>query len=128
MDNQSNVALITGATGFVGSNLACRLAKDGWEVHIIAWQKSQFALLEDIINNINIHYHDGTTGGMLKIFEKVRPDIVHHIASLFLAQHRPEDIEALIQSNLTFGTQLVEAMVQNNVYYLVNTRTSLQHF
>ena len=34
----------------------------------------------------------------------------------------------MIQSNILFGTQLIEAMTVNGVYSLINTGTSWQHF
>jgi nucleoside-diphosphate-sugar epimerase len=53
---------------------------------------------------------------------------VFHLASLFLAQHQPQDVDALILSNVLFSTQLAEAMVANGVRHMVNTGTSWQHF
>ena len=56
------------------------------------------------------------------------PQTVFHLASLFLSEHAPSDIDRLINSNLLFANQLVEAMVQAKVWQLVNTGTSWQHF
>jgi len=64
----------------------------------------------------------------MKIMDRVRPSVVFHLASLFLATHKSEDVEPLIQSNISFSTQLVEAMTANGVHNLVNTGTSWQHF
>jgi nucleoside-diphosphate-sugar epimerase len=56
------------------------------------------------------------------------PDVTFHLASLFLAQHKPDDVETLIRSNLLFGTQLLEAMASRGRTLLVNTGTAWQHF
>ncbi|MGI9860906.1 NAD(P)-dependent oxidoreductase [Moorella naiadis] len=120
--------VITGATGFVGSNVARRLVTDGWDVHLIARTESNFSLVQDILKAVTIHQHDGTTENMLDIFERVKPNIVFHLAALFLAQHEPKDIGPMIKSNVLFATQLVEAMIANGVYCLINTGTSWQHF
>ena len=122
------VALITGGTGFVGSNIAHRLIKEGWSVHIITIPHDDFSLVTDIIDAVTIHEHDGTTERMLEIIAAAKPTVVFHLASLFLAQHEPKDIQKLIQSNILFGTQLVDAMITHGVYYLVNTGTSWQHY
>lgn len=57
-----------------------------------------------------------------------QPDIIFHLASLFLAEHRHEDVEALVRSNLLLPAQLGEAMAAAGVRHLINTGTSWQHF
>lgn len=121
-------ALVTGATGFVGFHLVHRLIKEGWETHIITRPSSTMILLNDVRNKVIVHQHDGSTNSMIKIVESVEPDIVFHLASVFLAQHKPADIESLVQSNLLLGTQLVEAMILQGVTKLINTGTSWQHY
>lgn len=122
------VALITGGTGFVGSNIARRLIKEGWQVHIIAVPRDNYALIRDFFDAVTVHEHDGTTERMYDIIAAVKPSIVFHLASLFLAQHEAKDIQQLIQSNILFGTQLVDAMIAHGVNRLVNTGTSWQHY
>lgn len=124
----SKVALVTGATGFVGSHLTKRLIKDGWCTHIIVRPQSSLDIISLMKEKITIHIYDGTTENMLDILNKAKPEIVFHLASLFLVEHQSKDIEALIRSNILFGTQLVEAMVANGVYKLINTGTSWQHY
>lgn len=121
-------AIITGATGFVGSHVVQRLIADGWDMHLIIRSKTRLSLIQNILDYVKLHQHDGSTNGLINILESVKPQIVFHLASLFLAQHESEDIEPLLQSNMIFSTQLVEAMVTNGVYQLVNTGTSWQHF
>jgi nucleoside-diphosphate-sugar epimerase len=121
-------ALITGATGFIGSHLARRLVKDGWTVHAVVRSSSNHDLIHDIEDAIYFHIYDGTIDSMQGIFAESRPDIIFHLASLFLSQHQPQDITALIQSNITFGTHLVEAAVANDCFQFINTGTSWQHY
>lgn len=121
-------ALVTGATGFVGSRLAERLVAEGWAVHIVARKRSRLDALRPVMSSIVAHEHDGTTRSMIDLVARSRPDCVFHLASLFLAQHQPDDVEELIVSNVVFATQLAEAMAANAVPYLINTGTSWQHF
>jgi nucleoside-diphosphate-sugar epimerase len=124
----TKVALVTGATGFIGSHLTRRLIMDGWAVHIIVRFDSSLELLQDMRDKIFIHYHDGSTINLMGIVNKSRPDTVFHLASLFLAQHDSGDVEKLIRSNILFGTQLLEAMAVHGVTKLINTGTSWQHY
>jgi nucleoside-diphosphate-sugar epimerase len=54
--------------------------------------------------------------------------VVFHLASLFLAQHTPDDIEQLVRSNVLFATQMAEAMTQAGCWRLINTGTSWEHY
>jgi len=128
ISGRKKVALITGATGFVGSHLVKRLVKEDWDVHIIVRGQSGLDIISEIKEKLTIHIYDETTDNVIGILDKVKPKIVFHLASLFLAEHQSKDIEQLIKSNLLFGTQLVEAMAINGVYKLVNTGTSWQHY
>ena len=121
-------AIITGATGYIGSQLTKRLVKDNWEVHVIIRPKSKLTLLNSIKNEISVHIHNGSTVGMASIIKDSKPHIVFHLASKSLWQHNIEDINPLINSNILFGNQLVEAMIQENIYYLINTGTYWQHY
>ena len=120
-------ALLTGAAGFLGGNLLRSLLVRGWEVHALLGATCREAALEDVRERITIHHHDGSTDGMLGLVGKAQPDVVFHLASVFLADHQPAQIEGLMASNLTFSTQLAEAVVACGGGRLVNTGTSWQY-
>lgn len=124
----NKIALVTGGTGFVGSNITRRLVKEGWAVKIISIPNDNYMLLNDVIEKIKFYEHDGSTENMYDIMADSQPTVVFHLASLFLVQHLPKDIKGLIQSNILFGTQLVDSMIANGVYNLINTGTSWQHY
>ena len=121
-------ALVTGATGYIGSNLVARLISDGWEVHIVIRSNSSLTALDLTIESIICHVHDGSTRSMIEIVSNANPSVVFHLASLFVAQHNSSDIESMVLSNILFSSQLIEAMAINNIKYLINTSTSWQHF
>ncbi|TDK60865.1 NAD(P)-dependent oxidoreductase [Bacillus salipaludis] len=127
MKNKKTI-IVTGATGFIGSHLTNQLVSAGWNTHIIIRPNSNTSLLKDVLTKVTIHVHDGTTENLIEIMSKTKPDVVIHLASLFLANHSPHDIDPMIKSNILYSTQLVEAMVKSNIYHLINTGTSWQHF
>lgn len=132
MDNNAlnlrkKTVLVTGATGFIGRHLVTRLINMGWEVHVVVREASH---LPDspMLSLLVKHTHDGTTDGMVRLVSEAKPDVVCHLASVFVAQHAPKDVAPLVVSNILFGSQLLEAMRVNGVTKFVNTGTSWQHF
>jgi nucleoside-diphosphate-sugar epimerase len=121
-------ALVTGSTGFVGSNLVHRLIIDGWEIHVIVRSDSKLDMLAEIIQEITVHEHDGSTHDMYRIMAIVKPEVVFHMASLVLSENTDKDIVNLVQSNILFGIQLLEAMAAHGVTRIINTGTSWQHY
>jgi nucleoside-diphosphate-sugar epimerase len=121
-------ALITGATGFVGRNLARRLVHDGWSICAVTRPSSSLKHLESIKQDIRVFCHDGTTESLCRFVNKVKPDIVFHLASLFLASHSTADVEPLIRSNILFGVQILEAATKARVHRLINVGTYWQHY
>lgn len=121
------VALLSGGTGFVGSNLTRRLVKEGWSVHLISRAESIVPEIAEFAHVVN-HIHDGSMQSMIECVAKAKPDVVFHLASKTQAEHNPADVWPLIQSNILFGNQLLEAMKVNGIDKLVNTGTFWQHY
>lgn len=125
--NKKNI-LVTGCTGFIGGVLVRRLLKEGWQVHALIRESSNADSLKMLPGDCQFHVHDGSTEHLIDILGEVEPKVVFHLASLFLADHSFEQLASLINSNVLFSTQLVEAMVRTNCNRLINTGTSWQHY
>jgi nucleoside-diphosphate-sugar epimerase len=120
--------LVTGATGFVGGHLVEKLLTERHEVHVLVRQRTDLAKFGDNLDRIVSHRHGGSTSNMIELVKNSQPDLVMHLASLFLGEHQPDDVDDLIQSNVLLSTQLAEAMAANDVKLLVNVGTSWQHY
>lgn len=119
-------ALVTGGTGFIGSRLIGRLLEEGWDVSALVLPGPQVCPLD---HRVTSHELDGSTATVVRAVNDARPDAVFHLASLFLAEHRPDQVEPLISANVLFGTQLLEAMdAAGGTPTLINTGTSWQHY
>lgn len=127
MTSQS-VAMVSGATGFIGTALVKRLHQEGWKVHAVVRPDSKPDLLARLRPHCTLHQHRGSTEQLFEIFSAAKPTTVFHLASMFLAQHQAGDIEPLIRSNLLFATQLAEATIQSGCRRFLNTGTSWQHY
>lgn len=120
--------LITGATGFIGSNLVRALLDTGWQVHAVVRPGSVLDSLEDVHERCTFQVYDGSAESMLALMRDCRPDMVFHLASLYISEHRAHEITPLIESNITLGSHLAEAMVASGCKNLVNVGTSWQHY
>lgn len=125
---EHRVALLTGGTGFTGSNLIRRLISDGWSVHAIVRPTSDLASLAGYLKDIVLHVHNGSTTSMIEIANSAKPDVTFHLAALSLAEHDAGNLETLIHNNILFSTQLVEAVSQSGPANIVNTGTFWQHY
>jgi len=121
-----NRALVTGATGYIGANLTRKLVDSNVLVGIIKRPSSKTDRLDDIKQNLSIFDYDGSTESLIKALKEFQPDVVFHLASSVIARHKTKDIEKLINSNVLFGTQILEAMQLNSISKIVNTSTSWQ--
>ena len=120
-------ALVTGATGFVGSHVAGRLLADGWQVHALVRPASALDRLGVPGAAISVHRIEPDIDSMRGALRDAKPDVVFHLASLFVAEHAPDDVARLVESNLAFGALLLEAMSREGARRLVNAGTSWQH-
>lgn len=120
--------VITGATGFVGSNLTNYFLNKRYEVYLILRINSNISNLEIDNNDLHIFRYDNDLNSLIFFFKHIQPQCIFHIASNFIAEHQSSQIDGLISSNITFGLHLLEAMKEAGVKKLINTGTSWQHF
>jgi nucleoside-diphosphate-sugar epimerase len=119
--------LVTGATGFVGRNLVRELVRRGAQVTCMVRKSSAPAGVHSL-SGANVLVHDGTTQGAISLLQHCQPQLVFHLASMNLADHRPHDVQPLLESNILFGTQILEAMKVAGVRNIINTGTYWQHY
>jgi len=74
--------LITGAAGFVGSNLTRYFVSRGIKVNIMIKRSSNTWRLNDIIKKTNVHYADiSDINNVKKIIKKIKPKTIYHLAT-----------------------------------------------
>ncbi len=117
--------IITGATGFIGNHLARILISKGVKVFTLVRTGSD---LKRIPTGAIPSEYDGDISSLISIVSNIKPDVVIHLASCFIARHTHADINNLLDSNLKFGLQLMEAMSLAGCVKLINTGTAWQHF
>ena len=69
--------IITGANGFIGSNLARQFLKNGYDVHIIVRRSSDLWRIEEIMSEVNVFYVTRSSKVEFSdIFLLVKPDFL----------------------------------------------------
>lgn len=124
----NNKIVITGATGFVGSNLVTFFLKKNFDIYLIVRENSDLSNISTESSNLKIFKYDEDLSKLISFFLEVNPICTFHLASNFIAEHHPSDINSLVASNISFGLHLLEAMKEAKVNTLINTGTSWQHY
>jgi nucleoside-diphosphate-sugar epimerase len=119
---------ITGGTGFVGSNLTNWFLSSGYEVHLILRENSDLSKVDTSNKGLKVFFYKNNIDELQAFLMSNKPSCVIHLASRFIAEHESHQIDELIQSNILFGCQLLEAMHRAGIKCFINTGTSWQHF
>lgn len=126
----TSCALVTGASGYLGSRLVMHLLDNGWQVHVLLRAESSLLELDARLQapSLQLHRHDGSSEQLQELVRRAQPEVVFHLASLFVPQHSTAQIAPMLQANVTLGVQLLDAMSVCGVTRLVNAGTYWQHF
>ncbi len=120
--------LVTGATGFVGSNLTRRLVKEGYEVHIITRETSDKWRIKDILPCLKNHIMDLLDEDGLKIInQQINPDVIFHLANagVYGGVHLPE--KKVAETNFIGTMNLINASNDIDYKCFVNTGSSAEY-
>ncbi|QDF30231.1 NAD-dependent epimerase/dehydratase family protein [Halarcobacter anaerophilus] len=117
--------LITGATGFLGNNLSNFLIEKGFNLTAIVRESSDLSTLN---KNIKIFVYDGNVSNLINFFNINKIEGVIHLASMVISEHKSEEIGDILSSNISFGTEVLEASKKANIKWFINTGTFWQNY
>lgn len=118
---------ITGATGFVGSCLARRLAELGCEVHVLARPEADRWRLVGIEEKLHFHTGDLRDAERLRdIVRAVAPSIIYHLAVHGAYPHET-DADRIILTDVVGTWNLLKASAEVDYKLLVNTGSSSEY-
>lgn len=117
--------LVTGITGFLGRHLALEMRRQGHEVGGLVREGTPHPIGLD---GLPLWPLGSDYAGVESALAEFAPDVVVHLAALFVAEHRPEDVTPLVRANIEYGARLLDAMRVTGCSALVYAGTSWQHY
>jgi nucleoside-diphosphate-sugar epimerase len=119
--------LITGSTGFVGSNLLRRLNRPGADLHILSRESSDLWRIKDIVDNVKRYAPDlSDFDNLKKVVREISPDIIYHLAT-YGGNPQQMHFRQIIESNF-FGTvNLINACKETGFDLFINTGSSSEY-
>src|SRR5579859_8191955 len=119
--------MVTGATGFVGANLARRLVADRHDVHLLIRPTHAQWRIDDLGESVTVHSADlADVGGLAQLVANVSPRWVFHLAA-YGAYPYQTDVRAMVQSNIVGTLNLIHASAGAGVEVVVNTGSSSEY-
>jgi UDP-glucose 4-epimerase len=120
-------ALVTGAAGFVGANLARRLLAEGHEVHLVVRPGSRQWRIEELVGDVAIHDVDLEEGERVgRILREARPDWIFHLAARG-AYSWQTDVSEILRANVLGTANLLEAATRDGFAAFVHAGTSSEY-
>lgn len=115
----SKKILITGGTGFLGSNLIKTLLLQDYKITVLVRPTSSLIRIDEFKPELNIV----NCADLDVLFnENIFEGIIHTAACY---GRKNESLDAIINSNLVFPIQLLTKAIENKVGFFINTDTSL---
>lgn len=108
--------MLTGATGFLGSHLLKKLLQHGYSVSVLKRSGSDCRRIEDELEKCQAYDIDLTQADV--IFQEQKFDAVIHCATDY---GKNEAADRVVNSNLIFPLQLLEAAIKAKCPYFINT-------
>lgn len=119
--------IITGASGFVGSNLTRRLLQEGYDLHLFLRRGSNLWRIESILKQLHIYEVDfADKEALTGAVGRINPDWVFHLAA-YGAYSWQTDFGQMIQTNIIGTINLVEACLKTGFEVFVNTGSSSEY-
>ena len=120
--------LITGGTGFIGSNFVYKFLDLGYDVHLIVRPESNFWRIEPIKKKVKLHYINLTnTEDVNKFILNLKPQIILHFAAYGAYQSKQQDVKLTIDTNLLGTVNLVNALSKIKFDCLIYTGSSSEY-
>jgi len=128
MGRAANVRIaVTGATGYIGGQLASRLAQEGHELSAIVRPTSNVDLVHALAPGVRVLAYTGNTRALAHWLAEGTVEVVMHLAAHQDQSDSLAAVEPLVESNVVFTAELAAAAAHAKAQAFVNTGSFSQH-
>lgn len=120
--------MVSGATSYLGDALVRRLVADGVAVRAVVRPDSDRTRLRAISPQIDYSVDRGDVCALAEELARDPADVAIHLAGYYVADHTPDQVAALIESNVAFGARFAEAATRAGLRRFVNVGSYAQRF
>ena len=119
--------LITGGTGFIGSNLIRKIVSANNEIYSISRNNKNYWRIADIQDKINMVKADLTNyNNLKKIIKKINPDIVFHLASHGVSNYEME-FSKIVNTNTMGSYNLFSILTEHKPKKIINVGSVFEY-
>jgi len=117
---------ITGSSSYIGQSLIRRILDTTDYLLVLIQGKNSPRVFLD--KKIEYYFYDDLDFNLYDCLENSKPNLVIHLAGYSVAEHKRDDLDHLIGSNIVFGTKLLDAMKEAGVLKIINTGSYWEDF
>lgn len=119
--------LLTGGTGFIGSNLIPKLLNKKYNIVLLKRSGSDTSRINEYMNKLICHDHDKIENLDI-IFTKNEVRGVIHLATKYIKNHPTDkEIEEINEANINFPSKLLNLASKHNCEFFINTGTCFEY-
>ena len=120
--------LITGGTGFVGSNFVYKFLELKDEVHLLVRPEAKFWRIESVKDRVKLHNVDITSeSNVEKFILELKPDVILHFATYGAYQWKEQDVKTTVDTNLLGTVNLANACSKIGFKCFINTGSTSEY-
>lgn len=118
--------VITGATGYIGSKLTCRLKQEGHEICAVVRKSSNIETLGETVKFI---LDGGRIEELYNGLAEFKPETFINLAGFYCGNHNEKQIAPLIEGNIMLPTYVADAAIQaGSCKYILHTASVQQNY
>jgi nucleoside-diphosphate-sugar epimerase len=121
-----DIYLITGASGFIGSQLTRRLINLNKTVHVISRNQKICWRLSDIQSKIHFHKIDILDKNLNHLIDKIRPTYIFHLAA-YGSLPKEDNAEKMFRTNILGTMNLIRSLSPKYLKLFINAGSSAEY-